>query len=305
MPLKMRRFLLGNGEKSGFLITFMTYFVLMGLGFVYLYPVLYMFATSIMTTRDLVDATVTWIPRELSVEGFRKAAATLSFWPCLRDSILMSVLPALLQTVALAVSGYGLARFRVPGKRLWFAFIILVFLIPAPVTLIPRYMLFNGYHLVGTVFPSFLTAALGQGVKSSVFLLVFYQFFESYPKALDEAAQIDGANAFRVFTRVAIPMAIPAIVVTFLFSYIWFWNETTQLSLLSGSAVRTLPMSLQAFADSFNKLYPSNDVSVGGALNEAIRMAGTLLAISPLMLVYLFLQKTFIQSVERTGITGE
>ena len=305
MSGKVRRFFFGNRERSGFVSSFMVYFVLIGLGFIYLYPILYMLATSVMTTRDLVDATVTWIPRELSLEGFRKAAATLDFWPCFADSVLMSVLPALLQTISLSLAGYGLARFRVPFKRMWFALIILVFLIPSSVTLIPRYMLFNGYHLVGTVWPSFMTAALGQGVKSSVFLLVFNQIFRSYPKALDEAAEIDGANAFGVFTRVALPMAIPALVVAFLFSFIWFWNETTQLSLLSGGAVKTLPMSLQAFADSFNKLYPSNDVSVGGALNEAIRMAGTLLAISPLMFVYLCLQKTFIQSVERTGITGE
>ncbi len=305
MKINARRFLFGNNERSGFVPRFVTYFVLLGLGFVYLYPMLYMLATSVMTTRDLVDSTVTWIPRQLSAEGFRKAAATLNFWPCFRDSVLMSVLPALLQTVSLAFSGYGLARFQVPLKKLWFGLIVLVFLIPPAVTLIPRYMLFNGYHLVGTIWPSFMTAGLGQGVKSSVFLLVFFQFFSSYPKALDEAAQIDGAGAFRVFARVAIPMAVPAIVVTFLFSFIWFWNETTQLALLSGSAVRTLPMALQAFADSFNKLYPSNDVSVGGALNEAIHMAGTLLSIAPLMAVYLCLQKTFIQSVEKSGITGE
>lgn len=305
MKGNIRRVFLGNNEHSGLLSRFVTYFVLIGLGFVYLYPVLYMLTTSLMTTRDLVDATVTWIPREISLEGFRKAAATLSFWPCFRDSVIMSVLPAILQTASLALSGYGLARFQVPFKKLWFGFIILVFLIPSAVTLIPRYMLFNGYHLVDTVWPSFLTAALGQGVKSSVFLLVFYQFFSAYPKALDEAAQIDGANALGVFMGIALPMAVPAIVVTFLFSFIWFWNETAQLSLLSGGAVTTLPMSLQAFADSFNKLYPSNDVSSGGALNEAIRMAGTLLSIAPLMAVYLCLQKTFIQSVERTGITGE
>lgn len=305
MKNKLRRLVMGGKGQSGLLPRLTTYFILMGLGFVYLYPVLYMLATSVMTTRDLVDSTITWIPRELSAEGFRKAAATLNFWSGLKDSLIMSVLPALLQTASLALSGYGLARFQVPLKRMWFGLIILVFLIPSAVTLIPRYMLFNGYHLVGTIWPSFLTASLGQGVKSSVFLLVFYQFFGSYPKALDEAAEIDGANSFEVFIRVAIPMAVPAIVVTFLFSFIWFWNETTQLSLLSGGAVTTLPMSLQSFTDSFNKLYPSNDVSVGGALNESIRMAGTLLSIAPLMLVYLALQKTFIQSVERTGITGE
>lgn len=301
----IKKILLGSRERDGVFFRVFLYGVLLGMGFVYIYPVLYMFSTSIMSTKDLVDATVTWIPHSLSVEGFVKASRTLNYFEGLKTSLLLSFFPAVLQSVSLAFAGYGLARYDIPGKKLWFSMIILVFLIPSAVTLIPRYMLFNGYKMVGTIWPTFITALGGQGLKSSVFLLIYYQFFSTYPKALDEAAMIDGAGNLRVFFGVAIPMAIPAIMVTFLFSFIWFWNETTQLSLLSGAAARTLPIRLSAFVDSFNKLYPSNDTSAGGALNEAIRLSGTLLAIAPLMVMYLFLQKYFVQSIERTGITGE
>lgn len=300
-----RRLFIGSREADGLLARTFLYAVLAGLGFIYLYPVFYMLATSFMSSRDLVDASVTWIPRSLSVESFQKAALTLDYLNGLQVSLLMSLVPAVLQTVSLAFSGYGLARFDLPFKKLWFALIVLVFLIPSAVTLIPRYILFNGYHLVGTVWPTMLTAMLGQGIKSSVFLLIYYQFFQSYPKALDEAAMIDGANSFKVFIRVAVPMAIPAIVTTMLFSFIWFWNETAQLSLLSGAAARTLPVRLTAFVESFSKLYPYGDVGAAGALNEAISLAGTLLCIAPLMAVYILLQKHFVQSIERTGITGE
>ncbi len=301
-----RRFALGTSGRGGFLSKALTYGVLVGMGFVYLYPVLYMVSLSLMNSADLVDSTVVWIPRSISLDGFTKAINALGFWDGLKVSVFLSFSASLFQTISLACSGYGLARFDLPLKKLWFALIVLVFLIPSSVTLIPRYMLFNGYKMVGTIWPTLITALGGQGVKSSLFLLVFYQFFSSYPKALDEAAMIDGAGSLRVFIRVAIPMAIPAITVTFLFSFIWFWNETMQLSLLSGASARTLPIRLAAFVDSFNKLYPSNDnTSVGGALNEAIRLAGTLLSILPLMIIYLLLQKTFVQSVERTGIAGE
>lgn len=301
----VRKLLLGTREKDGLLARLGLYAILLGMGFVFVYPLLYMISTSFMNTRDLVDATVTWIPRELSVESFRKAARTLGYWEGLKASLLFSFVPAVLQTTTLAFAGYGLARFEVPLKRLWLGLIVLVFLIPSAVTLIPRYMLFNSYKMINTVWPPIITALGGQGVRSSVFLLVYYQFFSSYPKSLDEAAMLDGAGSLSVFFRVAIPMAVPAIVVTFLFSFIWFWNETTQLSLLAGTAARTLPIRLEAFVESFNKYYPSHDISAGGALNESIRLAGTLLSIAPLILMYLFLQKYFVQSIERTGITGE
>lgn len=303
---RARKLIRGTNEKAGLLSKIVIYGILIGMGFVYLYPVLYMVSVSFMTSADLVDATVAWIPRSISLEGFSKAVQTLDYWDGLKISLLLSVSAALLQTITLAFAGYGLARFDLPMKKFWFAMIILVFLIPASVTLIPRYMLFNSYKMVGTFWPSLITALGGQGVKSSLFILVYYQFFNSYPKALDEAAMIDGAGSLRVFFKVAIPMAVPAITVAFLFSFIWFWNETLQLSLLSGTSARTLPIRLAAFVDSFYKLYPTNDnTAAGGALNEAIRLSGTLLSILPLLVIYLFLQKTFIQSVERTGITGE
>ena len=303
--MNVRKLLLGTNERDGLLSRIFLYGVLLGMGFVFMYPVLYMISTSFMSTGDLVDATVSWIPRQFSLEGFRKAAATLGYGQGLTTSLVFSFFPAVLQTISLAFAGFGLARFGIPLKRLWLALIILVFLVPSAVTLIPRYMLFNQYKMVNTIWPVMITALGGQGVKSSVFLLVYYQFFRSYPRALDEAAMIDGAGSLRVFVKVAIPMVIPAIVLTFLFSFIWFWNETTQLSLLSGTAARTLPIRLQAFVESFNKLYPANDISAGGALNESIRLAGTLLSIAPLLIMYLFLQRFFVQSIERTGLTGE
>lgn len=303
--INARKVLRGTNERDGLLSRIFVYGVLLGMGFIFMYPVLYMISTSFMSTRDLVDATVSWIPREISLEAFQKAGATLGYVEGLTTSLVFSFFPGVLQTVSLAFVGYGLARFEIPFKKVWFTLIVLVFLIPPAVTLIPRYMLFNQYKMVNTIWPTMITALGGQGVKSSVFLLVYYQFFSSYPRALDEAAMIDGAGSLRVFFKIAIPMAIPAIVLTFLFSFIWFWNETTQLSLLSGTVARTLPIRLQAFVDSFNKLYPANDISAGGALNESIRLAGTLLSLAPLLLMYLFLQRFFVQSIERTGIAGE
>ena len=277
-----------QGKNDSRLGRFTTYFILTGMGFVFLYPLLYMLSVSFMDTEDLVDATVTWIPTHLSVESFVKAAKTLQFWDGLK-----------------ALAGYGLAHYRVPGKRFWLVLAVFIFLIPTQVTMIPRFLLFNSYHTIGTIWPVYLISLFGQGVKSSVFLLIYYNFFKSYPKSMDEAAKIDGAGAATVFFRIALPMARPALVLTYLFSFIWIWNDTTQLPQYSTGAVTTLPMHLQQFVERFNKLYASVGVSTGGSLNESIRLAGTLLTILPLIVLYFIVQKQFVESIERTGLTGE
>ena len=170
----------GRGDTGSRLGKLTTYFILTGMGFVFLYPLLYMLSVSFMDTPDLVDATVTWIPTHLSVESFIKAAKTLEFWDGLKDSLIMTVIPAGLQTFALALAGYGLARYHVPGKKFWMVLAVFIFLIPTQVTMIPRFLLFNTYQMIGTIWPIYLISALGQGVKSSVFLLIYYNFFNSY-----------------------------------------------------------------------------------------------------------------------------
>ena len=300
-----RRILLGKAGKSGLISKVMIYGILTGLGFVFLYPLIYMISTSFMNTKDLVDSTVTWIPTTFSVNSFQMAERALELWSGIKDSLLMTVIPAGLQTAVLACAGYGLGRYPIPCKKLWIALIVFIFLIPTQVTVIPRYLMFNSYKMIGTILPTYLISILGQGIKSSIFLLVYYNFFSSYPKSLDEAARIDGAGRARVFLRIAIPMAKPAILVSFLFSFIWIWNDTTQIPQYSTGAVTTLPMHLQQFVDRFHKLYSSAGVSTGGALNESIRLAGTFLTILPLIVIYLLLQKHFVESIEKTGITGE
>lgn len=294
-----------RGDEGSRLGKFTTYFILTGMGFVFLYPLIYMISVSFMDTQDLVDATVTWIPNRLSVESFVKAAKTLHFWEGLKDSMIMTIIPAALQTFTLALAGYGLARYTVPGKNLWIALAVFIFLVPVQVTMIPRFLMFNSYQMIGTIWPVYLISFFGQGVKSSVFLLIYYNFFNSYPKSLDEAAKIDGAGPVKVFFKIALPMAKPAIVLTYLFSFTWIWNDTTQLPQYSTGAVTTLPMHLQQFVEQFNKLYSSAGMSTGGSLNESIRLAGTLLTIIPLIILYFIVQKEFVESIERTGLTGE
>ena len=305
MNQKLKHILFGSREKSGLLWRLFIYVVLIGIGYIYVYPILFSISSSLMSPEDLVDPTVSWIPTAINFDNFVRAVKVLDYAPSLVTSLLWSVFPALFQTASTAVIGYGLARYSFPLKKMWMALIVMSFLIPTQVTMVPRYVLFKNYGFAGTPLPSLIPALLGQGIKSAVFILIFFQFFSSYPKALDEAAEIDGAGKFKIFRSIAIPMAGPAILVALLFSFIWYWNETNQSSLFFGGKIQTLPMKLSSFVDSYSRFYMSGEGTTKNRINEAIRLAGTLLTVAPLIAVYLALQRQFVEGIERSGITGE
>ena len=300
----LRRGLLGSREKAGFLQLAPRYLILIGLSFIYVYPILYMIINSFMSPADLADPSVSYIPTQLYLENFSKAFSVLKFWPSLGNSVLVAGVSALLQTLVTAVVGFGLARFRVPFKKVLLVLIIATFFIPAEVTSMPRYVLFVRYGLVDTLLPSFLPALLGQGISSAIFILVFVLFFNSYPLAFDEAAFLDGAGRFKVFTRIALPMAKPAIVLSFLFSFVWYWNEITQSQMYFGKVYPTLMHMLSEFEARYSFMLTGDANNVVNP-TQSITLAGTLIAILPMLLLFLVLQKQFINSVERSGITGE
>ncbi len=280
------------------------YFILVSVGFVYLYPIIYMLLNSFMSSADLSDPTVTWLPTSLTFQNYADAFATLDFKNSFLRSIIVSLGPAILQTATTAIVGFGFARFEFPLKNLLFACVIMTFIIPSDVTLVPRYVLYYQYGMVDTYLPAYLPTILGQGIKSALFILVFSQFFKSYPVSFDEAAELDGAGKIGVFLRIAIPMGVPAIVLSLLFSFIWYWNETSQFTLYFGTKLPTLPMMLNQFTERYASVFGSGQANEATATN-ALTLAGTVLSILPVIILFLVFQKQFIESVERSGITGE
>ena len=283
----------------------LVYFLLICIGFVFLYPLLYMVVTSLMCTEDLVNPTISWVPTKLDLSNFEMVWSVLDYPTSLGISVLFSLTCAVLQTMSCALMGYALARFRVPFKMLWMALLVFIFVIPSDVVTIPRYILFNDLKLVGSPLAMILPAALGQGLMSSIFVLIFMQAFGSVPKSYDEAAQLDGASRLKVFFVVALPMAVPSIVLCLLFSLVWYWNETAQVALLIGGDFQTLPLQLDAFNALFGASFSTDFGDTANRLNERYQFAATLLTIIPLILFYLVMQKQFVKGIESSGITGE
>ncbi|WP_078060125.1 MULTISPECIES: carbohydrate ABC transporter permease [Gracilibacillus] len=300
---KVRSFFLGAQGNHGFLLKLSVYLLLIGIGFVYLYPLIYMGSYSLKSLEDLLNPLISWIPTAFYFDNYLTAFQVLDFWPTLAQTLYVTVIPAVAQTVIAAIIGYGFARFDFPFKRIFFVIVLITFIIPPQVLMIPRYVFFNELDLIGSIFSFLLPAAFGQGLNSTIFILIFYQFFRMMPQALEEAAHLDGAGNFRVFLTIAIPMAVPAIIISFLFSFVWYWNETALASLYFGNSLTTLPVELEKFSDTFNEM--SSTETSSNDINEGISMAGTMLSILPLLVVYIFTQKWFIEGVDRSGITGE
>ncbi len=283
----------------------LTYFLLIAIGFVFLYPLLYMVVTSLMSTEDLINPTIAWVPTKIDLSNFEMVWSVMDYPNSLATSVVFSLVCAVLQTMSCALMGYALARFRVPFKTLWMALLIFIFIIPSDVITIPRYILFNELELIGSPLAMVLPAALGQGLKSSIFVLIFMQAFNAVPKSYDEAAQLDGAGRIKVFFRIALPMAVPSIVLCLLFSIVWYWNETAQVALLIGGDFQTLPLQLDAFNSLFGASFSTSFGDTANRLNERYQFAATLLTIIPLVAFYLVMQKQFVKGIESSGITGE
>lgn len=283
---------------------FMIYFVLICIGYVFLSPIFEMLAKSIMNEADLIDPSITWIAKNPSFENFTNAIKQLNVPTSLINSIWFSALLAIGQTAVSATTGFALSRYTFKGRNVWYIMLILAFILPVPLLTIPRVMMFTqlntwtGINLMNSVWPQVLMAILGQGTYSTMLVLIFYNFFNMIPKSLDEAAMIDGAGSLRVFYNIAIRLSFSTILVVFLFSFVFNWNETYTTSIFLRDAVDLLPGNLASF---------DNGAATGGAnaLNEAQRMSAILISITPLLILYLFVQKQFIQGIENTGITGE
>jgi len=308
---KFRKKLFGSREKNGFFLNIVMYTLLISIGFVFLYPILHMFAISIMSPTDLLDSAVRWVPRSLHLNNYHLAFLTLDYWSTLWKNVQIALFPTLLQIVATAMAGYAFARYDFPLKKLWLAALVFTFVIPPQITMIPTFVLYsNTLGIVGSLWAFMLPAMLGQGFNSAIFVLIFYNFHRQVPQSLIEAAEIDGAGHISSFFRISLPLAVPAVIVTALFSFVWYWNETFLVNLFLGfqnsreDGLTTLLLELSRF----NQSYTGSVAAAGIApdpLNEGIRMAGTMLSILPLVILYLILQRYFVESVDKAGITGE
>ncbi|MFD2329158.1 carbohydrate ABC transporter permease [Cohnella sp. GCM10020058] len=302
---RLRVALVGRQIVDGLLFKAALIAILIAIAVLYVKPLLYMMSTSLKTLPDLLDQSVRWIPGTLAWTNYEKAIGGLKYWRSLGITSFIALTAAVLQTLACGITGYAFARLHIPGKKFWFAIVILTFLIPQQTLVIPLYVMYVKLGWLNTVLPFIVPAVVAQGIKGSLFIIIFRQFFSTLPKELEESARMDGAGAFRTYWRIMIPLSRPALLIVFLFSFVWHWNDYFEPALyLKGANFYPLSLSLEHLQSNLNFMSGSSSglTNVVVDVNEPIKMAAAFLIILPPLILYMFAQRYFVEGIERTGI---
>lgn len=273
-----------------------THGVLLLLSIVFLAPLLWMVSTAVKPLDQTMVSPPVWIPERPQWENFWKAlsynAEDLGYIPFLvygRNTLYVTVLAVIGSVVSNTLVAYSFARLRWRGRDLLFGVTLATMMVPGPVLMVPTYVLFREFGWIGTFRPLWVPAFFGGAFN--IFLL--RQFLKTIPMELSEAARIDGASEWQTFLRVIVPLARPALTVVALFTFMWAWNDFMgPLLYLTDQHTFTLSMGLQFFQSQHT----------GTPWN--LLMAASLIVVLPVILVFLFAQRVFIQGIATTGIKG-
>ncbi len=288
-------------------------FIIFGLCFIVIYPILQMIVASISDLRDLNDPLVVWIPRTISLQTIKIAASAIDYFNALRNTFIMSLGVMVITLMTTSLAGYAFARLRFKGMTILFIFVVFTIVVPPQTIAMPMFMIFNYFGLTSTFWPLFILAFTGMGIKAGIFIFIFNQVFRNLPKELEEAALIDGCGIFRTFYNVMLPNAKSAIITVMLFSFVWQWNDVFYSQLLiSTQYLDLLSLNIAEIAPRLTYiLYTLGiDQTVAEGMSRNPLVVGTIantaaiLMLFPLLVGYLFVQRLFVESVERVGIVG-
>lgn len=283
-----------------------TLLILISLSFVFFLPIIRMVSMSFMSQADLINPEVMWIPRKITINNILIAIRVLEYGKSLLTSVLFIGGLSLIQTIITGLTGFAFVRYDFKFKKALYLVIIITFVVPIQLLLIQRELTFVGFteltgiRMIGTMNPQILFAILGQGVNSSIIILIFINFFKKVPFDLFEAAAIDGASPLQTFWHITLKISFATVMVAFVFSFVWHWNDTIITNTFLGDNVQLLNQQLGLFDSLFGNRGGSEN-----NLNEAYKMAATLLTMAPILILYFVTQKQFIQGIENTGLTGQ
>ncbi|WP_457033938.1 carbohydrate ABC transporter permease [Kitasatospora sp. P5_F3] len=251
-------------------------------------PFVFVFLTSVMTDRQAITADL-W-PHTWQWDNFVKVWQTDGFLTWWRNTLLYAGLGTVLTVVSSLPVAYAMAKFRFRGRNLALMAVISMMMLPPQVIIIPMYLFWaKQLHLSGTLWPLIIPMAFGDAF--SIFLL--RQFLLTVPKEYIEAARIDGCGEFRTLLKVVVPMTKPAIAAVALFQFFYCWNDYfgPQIYASDNQAAWTLSYGLASFKASHHT-------------NWNLTMAATLLVMAPVIVLFFFAQKAFIEGVTLTGVKG-
>lgn len=294
------------------------FLLLFGMCFLILQPILNKVSISFMAEKDLYNAMIISIPENFTTYNYQLASQFMSYFSTLGNTLFVSFTIALLQITVCTLVGYGFARFKFPLKNFWFICVMLVIIIPPQVISTSLYLHFRYFDLLGifklttghtlnlrgSMLPYYLMSASCMGLKNGLYIYMIRQFFRNIPKEMEEAAYVDGCGTLKTFIRIMLPDATPILTSCFLFSFVWQWTDGFYSKMFLGN-IKLLSIQLQQIGEKLSyyltyTLKQATGASVG--YTQCIVSTGTLMVIIPLLILYLFAQKGFVESLSSTGI---
>lgn len=292
--------------------------LLFGMCFLILQPILMKISVSFMEEQDLYNPMVISVPEHFTTANYQLASQFMDYGKTFLNTLIVSLSIAVLQITVCTLVGYGFARFEFPFKKFWFACVIMVIVIPPQTISTSLHLHFRYYdifglsqlltgdtiNLRGSVLPYYLMSAGCMGLKNGLYIFMIRQFFRNIPKELEEAAYVDGCGTLKTFIRIMLPDAKPILTSCFLFSFVWQWTDSFYSKMFLGN-IKLLSTQLAVIADRMDAWMVNTMKIPGGAsvgYTNCIVSTGTLMVIVPLLILYLFAQKGFVESLSSSGI---
>lgn len=266
------------------------YLVLIAAAIVCVFPFLWMISTSFKTMAEVYRMPPTFIPRNPTLSNYSQGWAYADFTTFTKNTMFVAVTATVGTVISSSLVGYGFARFKSRLSGLLETVLLGTMMLPAQITLIPQYLLFSKLGWIDTYWPLIVPGWLGGGAFN---IFLFIQFFKTLPKELDEAATIDGASSFQIYTRIMLPAVRPVLLAVTVMSLVYHWRDFfLPLVYLNSMTKYTISIGLQFFQSAY------------GNVRIGMMMAVSLLALLPVLVIFAFAQRYFIQGIKLSGLKG-
>lgn len=269
--------------------TIVKYLLLFFFAAFFVLPWVWMISTSLKNPDELAVYPIIWIPSPIRWDNYIQAFARAEFARFFANTLLIAVPSVIGALLSNSMVAYGFARIRWPGRELVFALVLATLILPGFVTFIPLYLIFKNLNWINTYLPLVVPTFFG----NPFYVFMLRQFFMSLPEELADAARVDGASELRIFSQIILPLSRPALAVVALFQFIGSWNDYFgPLIYINDKALYTISLGIANMRSSY------------GFSNFAWIMAATCMSVLPIIVLFFFAQRTFIEGIALSGLKG-
>ena len=295
-----------------FVLTLFSLIVLIGISYIILSPLIEIVTHAFFSDSDASDPMVYIIAKHPSFEKIKIVAKTISYGSMLLKTVGHDLILMAIQIIICSMVGYGFARFDFPFKKFWFACVVIMIIIPTHVIMLPLFITFRNFDIFGIIeavkgtdinmmkkiTPLYIMTVFGAGLNAAIYIYIFNQFFRGLPKEIEEAAFVDGAGSFYTYFRIMLVNAMPSVITVAVFSLVWQYNDFFLIRLFQ--VKDWLSVQVNTVSTTIANIYQIQSPTIVNLYLDA----AIVLDILPVLLIYIFLQRFFVEGVERSGIVG-